>query len=373
MLIFTYKLDKYVKYRLFPKILLLPDKYVIKGSFRRKIPYVTDIDVVSDVYPKINEENIYLELVKLIKNLGSDKQSGIILVYVTCGTDDRFKIESGSDEELESVKSLLDIKEAAQFDFLLKKYADNFNKKIFFATEMIWEHYKLRWIPKEILENRKELPGNVIVKFTDVVKNNTTLLLQYFVKIGLYPIGVDAVVNYKKVDLTAAYKSAGDYQLKLANYSKEYYYMLFPFRYYFRDNKELVKELEDLIEKKLGLYKQLMVRIDTYTILYNTNNLDIRTATDIVTSIIKDVAYLPGFKSGTPDKIRKSAINNTPEAKMDEWNVLLYVLYDEIDASVNEIAKDPFFKYLKMIPEDIRNTYYLHDNNQKKSYISQKI
>ena len=364
MLIFTYKLEKYIKNKLFPKILLDPRTYVIKGSFRRRIPYVTDVDVVNNVYPTINENNIYSELIKLIRRL--ENQSDIILVYVTCGTDDRFKIVTGSDEELEKIKSLLDTKDATLFDLILKKYANNFNKKIFFANEMVWEYYKLRWTPTEVMADKKLLADGVIVKLSEIVKDNTSLLLQYFVKIGSYPVGIDVVVNYKPVDLTAAYKSAGDYQLKLANYSNEYYYMLFPFRHYFKQNWDIVNELNDLIDKKLGLYKQLMVRIDTYTTLYNTNNLNIRTATDIVTSIIKDTEKLPGFTSSTIDLIRKIAINNPPDVKMKEWNILITVLYDEIDAAVNVIAKDYFFKYLEMLPEDIRKQYYLVDNNQSR-------
>lgn len=364
MLIYSYKLDKYVRCILFPKLLLIPNKYNMKGSFRRKIPYVTDIDLVSNIYPEIDETNIYEKLVNLICQLKNEPT--IILVYITCGTDNRFKIETGSEMELEKIKSLLNDNEASQFDFILKKYSNNFDKKIFFINEMIWDHYKLRWTPNEVLQNKKILPGDIIIKFTDIIKNNTTVLMQYFVKIESYPIGIDVVFNYKQVDLMASYQKAAEYQFKLANYSKEYYYMLFPFRYYFKGNQSLVNELDDLIEKKLGLYKQLMVRIDTYSILYNSNNLDIRIAKDIIISIIKDVNQLPDFDSTTIDQIRKVAINNSPEYKMQEWASLLIILYDEIDNAVNIVAKDYFFKYLELIPKNIRNKYYLIDEEQNR-------
>jgi hypothetical protein len=361
MLIFTYKLEKYITKKVLPKILLNPKKYVIKGSFRRKIPYVTDIDIVNNVYPDINKNNIYDKLVELIKNLQKENDENIIFVYITCGVDERFKIETGSEAELGKIKLLLNEKEKEIFESIEKKYSNNFDKKIFYINEMIWEIYKLRWTPKNVLENKKILREGLEIKFTDIIEKNTSMLLQYFVKIESYPVGIDIVVNYVPVDLTKAYQLAAQYQLKLANYAKEYYYMLFPFKFHFKENKNISKELEDLIEKKFGLYKQLMVRIDTYHILYNTNIIDIRMATYIVSSIVKDIQHLSGFQSNVINKIKEVAQNNPPDIKIREWNTLLSVLYDEINTSVNIMAKDYFFKYYDMLPEDIKNKYYLAD------------
>src|SRR5437762_1886822 len=106
MLIYTYKLEKYIKNKIFRTILLAPDKYTIKGSFRRKIPYVTDIDVVNEVYPEINRTNIYLHLKKLVENVLSQKDR-IILAYAKCGVDERFKLKNGTDEEIYWIKPLL--------------------------------------------------------------------------------------------------------------------------------------------------------------------------------------------------------------------------------------------------------------------------
>lgn len=359
MLIFTYKLEKYFKNKILPKILLLPNNYVIKGSFRRKIPYVTDIDIVNTVYPKINRTNIYDHLIKLINSLGTYSESNIILVYITCGTDDRFRLTTGSDKEISRIKPLLTIKELEELELIIEKYSNNPDKKLFFINELIWPYYKLRWTPKNVLENSIELSGGLIVNFRETIEKNSVLLLQYYVRIGSYPIGIDVVVNYESVDMKTAYESAAEYQLKLANYSREYYYMLFPFKYFFRGNKEISRELEDLIEKTFGLYKQLMVRIDTYATLYKSNNLDINTATGIVTSILKDLHKLPGFSSNIPNKIREISINNTPKVKMAEWHVLLDLLYDEINAAVNTIAREYFYKYLEMLPENIKNKFYL--------------
>ncbi|AQN68481.1 hypothetical protein [Saudi moumouvirus] len=358
MLIYTYKLEKYVRNKLLPKLLLIPDKdkYSIKGSFRRRVPYVTDIDVVNNVYPQINKNNICENIINQINKILNDPN--IILVYITCGTDDRFKITTGSEEELNQIKKLLNDKEKIEFENILEKYSEDQSKKIFFLNEIVWEHYKIRWKPQDILNGYINLPENLNKNFNDVVKNNNNLLLQYYVKLGNYPIGVDVVINYDNIDLSQAYKNAGHYQLQLANYSREYYYMLFPLRYYFKNNKEISKEIDDIIEKKYGLYKQLMVRINDYTTLYESGNLDIKTATDIVLSIIRDVKNLKDFTSDTIYQIQKVAINNSPQVKMEDWNTLLKILYKEINFDVNKKSKKYFYHYINLVPKpDVSQNY----------------
>ena len=366
MLIFTYKLEKYIKTVIFPKILLIPNNYMIKGSFRRRIPYITDIDIVNNVYQSINETNIYEKIIELINRLQDDK-SNIILVYISCGVDERFQILTGSDEELNNIKSLLTVPDAKDFDLILEKYANDTDKKMFYITEIIWKYYKLRWTPKDVLNNQMVLQGGIIVKFTDMIAINTTVLLQYYVKIESQPVGFDVVINYKQVEMKASYQLAADYQLKFANYSKEYYYMLFPFKYCFRDNKKIVEELEYLIEKKFGLFKQLMVRIDTYHTLFKTNNLDIATAANIIISISKDTQHLPTFTSNIIDKIREVAINNPPEIKMKLWDTLLSVLYSEINDTANGLAKNYFYKFLNLLPIDQQNKYCLFKDEDTNS------
>jgi hypothetical protein len=47
------------------------------------------------------------------------------------------------------------------------------------------------------------------------------------------------------------YKCAAEYQLKIANYGSEYYFILFPFKYILVNNNEIREELEYLTEKNL--------------------------------------------------------------------------------------------------------------------------
>lgn len=360
MLLYTYKLEKYVKNKIVPQLIIHPN-YSIKGSFKRRIPYVTDIDIVNIVYPDIDENNVYQKIVQLIQKNSLNKD--IIMINITCGVDDRFKLVNAESDELNQIEQLLHDADLDQFNSIIQKYQNDKTKMIFYLNELIWKYYKLRWTPQEVLENQKILPGNVQVKFTDIVKLNSVILLQNFIKIGSYPIGVDTVIYYKQINMEQSQNAILNYQIKYSNYSKEYYYMLFPIRNYYRrtHNKELYHEIDDLIEKKFGLYKQLMVRIDSYHMIYDSKLMQIDTATSIVKSIIKDVNYLPHFHSNVIHKIQKVALNNTPNTKIKEWSILLDVLYDEINTAVSVEAKDYFFKYLQTMPKDLQNQYYISE------------
>jgi len=374
MLIYTHKLEQYVLHKILPMI-LLGKKYKIKGSFKRKIPYITDIDIVNYVNPEINKTNIRNALIKLIESIKPDNANHlsesndssvekneeytnpqIRLIYVTCGTDPRFKLDTGSIDEITKLKTLLKEKEIVQLDKIINTYASDPEKKLFYINEMIRPMYKLRWEPKKIIENKMKTRGNHIITFDSVIQNNCSLILRYFIDIKSIPIGFDVATYYEKVNCVKIYEDAAKRTLKLSNYKKDYYYMLFPFKYYFRSDPVITAELETIIEKKFGLHKQLMVRIDTYHLLYISKNLNIKTATNIIISIIQSIeSNIPDItKSNTLNMIKKTATNNTPETKMADWDIQLDVLYDEILGTANIECKDYFFKYLELIPPAYR-------------------
>ena len=353
MLIFTHRLENCIKKNLLPMLLLDPNNYTIEGSFKKKIPYVTNINVTNYVYPKINEKNIYEKIIELMKQIST--KNNIIFIYITCGFDDRFKIHSGSDSELNHIKELLYPKDIEQFETIIQKYSNDQNKKNFFINEMIKKYYELRWTPNDIKNNSITLNGGTIISLSDVILNNSVMFIKYCVKIGSYPIDVDITVNYKPMHMNHVCRVIDDYQAKLINYMQQHYCVLFLIDDYFKDNNETSLELKNLIKKKFGLYEQLMARINTYHLLYNTNNLDIQTATSIIVSLIKDISCIVDFNSGTIDKIKKIAENNLPDVKMREWGIMLNILYDDIDIYVNTVAKKYSIKYLNMLPKNIKD------------------
>lgn len=364
VLTFTTELDTHFRDNVFPRILVAPNKYTIKGSFRRKIPYITDIDVVNDAYPSVDKTSVANQVVGLIKSFSKSSNSDIILVYVTCGTDDRYMITTVTDQELDRIKQYLPYDDIIRLNAIVDKYAHEPEKKLFYVREIVWERYKLRWRPENILKDELKLFGDVTKKFSEVVKNSSVVLLQYYVVYKNQPIGVDVIVRYERQDLQPAYTDAADYQLQVANYGREYYYMMFPFKYYFRYDKQQSMELENIIEKKFGLYKQLMVRCDAYRILHVSHNMSIELATNMIDDIIKDLSTLPPNDSDKP--FASDIIDGMNEAKkipekerMKLWSKLLKKLYKEVNDTVNRLAKPFFFKYLNKVPGEQRRKFYL--------------
>ncbi len=303
MLIYTHKLEQYILHKILP-LILLGKKYKIKGSFKRKIPYVTDVDIVNYVNPEINKTNIRESIIKLIESIESNPSNRLIrLIYITVGTDDRFKLDIASDDEINKLKLLLKKSELIELNQIIKIYENDPEKKLFYINEMIRHLYKLRWVPNKILENKITTRKNHIITFDSVIQSNCSLVLKYFIDIKSIPIGFDVVTYYEKVNCVKVYENAAIRTVKLSNYRKDYYYMLFPLKYYFRLNPAVSDELENIIEKKFGIHKQIMVRIDTYHLLYTTNNLDIRTATNIITVIIKTIS------SNIPEVAKLNTLN----------------------------------------------------------------
>jgi len=386
MLIYSYKLEKYILEHFFPKILLIPNSYIIKGSFRRKIPYITDIDVINKVYPSVNKSNIYQKIIELLERAYSDND--IIVVQITCGTDERFKVTNANNDEIERIRNLLTDEERTELDKIIKEYANDNEKKTFFINELVWPLYKLRWTPYQVLNNSMELRGSHRVSFEEIINISSTILIQYYLKIGTHLLGVDVVIQYVKIEHEKkVYEDAAKYYLKLSNYKKEYYYMLFPLKNYFKNDKTNTHiELEDIIEKKMGLYKQLMVRIDAYRILYMTDNLTMQIAKNIIINLIRDISKLSNFESNVVTKMQKvldSPLNSKSQkdisddenniSKFENWYVLLGPLYDEINNAASLAAKKYFYDYLNKIPEPQRKNYCLEFASNVKHAVEKKV
>jgi hypothetical protein len=357
MFLFSFKLEKYIRKQVLPKILLNPRAYIIKGSFKRRVPYVTDIDIVNDIQPRIPKDQLYDHIRRLVMNLPTE----IILLQLTCGTDDRFRLKTGSDEEINIIKQLISTEDQIELNKVIEQYSDP-QERFFFINEIVWPYYKIRFWKSEVLDNRKILAGGLEVTVTEMIAKNKTLTMQYSIIIGDYSLGADIAVYYDTVNEKEIYGNARSYYHSLSNYKKEYYYMLFPLRHYFRKNATVSKEINDLIEKKFGLFKQLAVRIDNYHLLYSTNNLNIGLASKIVKGIIHDTNSLINFKSGAVNDIRQISMNNSPEVKIKEWDILLELLREDIELSANNQSKKFFYHYLALVPRTDQSKFITSEN-----------
>ena len=384
--IFTYspELETYIKKNIFPIILLNTKKYYIIGSFKRKIPYVTDVDVINNAFPDVNKNNITEKILNLIDK----KNPNIILAYVSCGMDDRFTIKNNFDDEIERIKLLLNDSDIQKINDICKKYYNNEGARNYYIDGILNRYRKIRWIPTEIKENKKKMPGNIIISFIDTVAKYSRLTLFYYINVGPCMIGFDISVIYDN-DSSSRAKSVEVYVNQLADaskYSSDYFEKLYSLRNYFGNVKNIktFNELDRIIEHKLGLYKQLLNRITVYRRLYESNNITVKNGTEIVKYIIMCIPHLPFLdkmnnhidnnitdsateiiesdqnhqKIKTIVKQIENISNENNNKKIDMWNIQLKKLYEELEFLVSDLSKPYFFKYIEKIPKEDASKFY---------------
>jgi hypothetical protein len=78
---------------------------------------------------------------------------------------------------------LIDIDDVRRLDLIINKYEKHQDKKKFYINELICKYNKLRWTPENIIENKMVLAGNLAISFTDTINKNTSILIQYYVKL----------------------------------------------------------------------------------------------------------------------------------------------------------------------------------------------
>ena len=165
----------------------------------------------------------FIALKKIIKNVLALKEE--YYSEVKCGIDYRYNLELGDAEngkwypdnlllgritDLHYKKLLSD----SEFEILRKILVSNevLNANDYDVVKYILrEHYILRWTSKEVLDNKKVLPGNVTFKFTDGLRMDS-----------LVKIDVITIINSRIVETTnvyyLAYKVGEEYhQLQSGN------------------------------------------------------------------------------------------------------------------------------------------------------------
>lgn len=360
MIIYSQKLAHYIRKKVINNI-VIGNKYEIKGSFRRHATYITDIDIVNTVYPEYTASNIYDTIIRHINTIS--ELHHIFIGQITCGTDDRFKLDTYDAPKINNIIKLLDKQTANKIESINESVADS-DEKLFLINEIIWSNYKPRWSTTEIISNKKILSDGSELIFTEQIKKNASILIEYYIYIHGIPIGIDTFVKYSDIDVKSIYKSAADYYLKLSFYKKEYYYMLFPLRLYFRDigKKQIQSEINNIIENTYGLYKQLLTFIQTYNHLSKINMLTYNAARSIVKYIAYYTIKLPNVSDTTIAYVKNIDLNLTGSIAIKSWGAFLTDIYDKIELDLHSSAKPMYEKYLSMVPlEDLRKVTYIQD------------
>lgn len=348
MLLYDSKIFGYVKYKILPKLLLVPEKYRITGSFARGTPYITDIDLNNIVYPLVNKTNIYSKILELFKKFGGKACEDIFVVAARCGEDKRFFFTDNFKKDIERFKSLLDESQISDIETIIKKNGNNDEKNKWQIGDYLKKIRNIYWYTDEVLVGEKILPGGVIVNLSELLNVNTHVIVHAFARIGICPIDFDLNFIYDQSYNTDTFKADIADSIKTKEteflYSDNYFNKLFFIRNKIRvtKNKDYL-ELENYMEKKYGLYKQLMHRIKNYFSLKKINMLCDNYATGIIHYILYAVKYLPDFYSNTPELMKNEL------KKKSNVNQLLGILYDEIYENISKLSKEIFLEYVKKI------------------------
>ena len=368
MIIYEKSLANYVEKLIIPNLLLANCGYNLKGTFKRKAPYVTDIDIFARMcLEKVNDGNIYELVTKKIDYLSNTKFKffELIVAYVTCGNDNRFSIGDEYTKDIERIIDLVDDNDKIKINNILEKYSNDQRALIYHVRDVIWDkYYKLRWTVEEIKNNEKDVAGNIQVTLTDILKENSMINTKYYVTIKNDVVGFDVLTPYKRFKPSPTLqRDLTEFYVNQSNYSNEVYYMLFPLRRYFFDKDEkLYKKIDDIIEKDYGIYKQIMVNIDSYHDMYCLKILTTSFAVKLYLSIMGAIGTIinDGFRSETYDKLKEIPPNReTVSTDIHKWARLFAFLYRDIDIYLNKHVCGVYNKFLLKVPENDRPNVYL--------------
>ena len=295
----NYSTDLQSKVHNLAKYIIVGDKYKIVGSFGRKSYYITDIDISNDV-SKYDINNIISKLKTLVEISFVDKKD-IIFTYVTIGVDFDYvpKYKIMSDTEIESynyeatmdyildlqMKNKISEKESLYMQDLLKetlsveKKTKETIQKLLIIEEILYKKSKVRWIKSDIMAGFKIVDKEKRFLANEIQKESNQCVLHYVLNYKNEYIQIDVgLMGIKKTNLEnnqiKEKEKKFNKQKYLAYIKKEYYYILMDMVKFFSNNQTIYTNILYLLEKKYGIYKQIMANIFSLVQLYKYSIID---------------------------------------------------------------------------------------------------
>jgi len=238
-------------------------KFRITSTHKRLMKYVTDIDIVQ-VLPKyfstLTNEEYGIKMQKIIKYYLKNivtSQKDLIFVHLISGEDDRLRITNKDDlGKLFETKQI----DLVDMDRFLKMSIDDVNSAL-------TSYRKLRWTFKEIMNNSKFVNTREF-KLSDTLSVKRKFVLVFAIFYGNYVYNYDIVCVDNSEKVKDLYE---DYFLPMIRKVNDERYPFFILRMVGKiigyvdpklviEEKPIAQEIENIIEVKLGAYKQMMVR-----------------------------------------------------------------------------------------------------------------
>ena len=172
-----------------------------------------------------------------------------------------------------------------------------------------------------VLSHKKKIDNyiqNLPYKPYSIIQTNNHLFLKYFIIIDSIPIESNIIVCFDTDTFNTIYTK-------------------------YEEDKQNISEFEYIIEKKFGLYKQLIVLIQTYNLLFTEGNLSVGLSKSMIFHILQDIDMgIPDISHNLLQKIRNNAVNSDTLDKICQWNILLNFLRNELILILNMKLKNYF-------------------------------
>lgn len=348
MLIYSDNLERLIRRKFLSRILISPKNFKLKGSFSRKTQYVTDVDVCTYFDPVYLEKpaRIYERLRKIVYYIAG--QSEVIFVEAKCGYDDTYMIVDASDVELDRVSKKLRPGDRVTFDKLVKEHGHDRSILVIALRAFFKKIYRYHWSLEEIYYDQKVCYDGSIVRLTDVLMENDNILVRYFINCQGYYIGVDSANYYSKKARVSVREKYNDL-LPAYRQEKMYYPALFIMRYRLR--KTHYDAISRIIDRKYGVYKQLLTQIDNYLKMLALDLIDYPIAENIRSKLLVDLPNSSHVNlSDLLQKLRESH-------DLFDWSVTLRKIQDRLEEYLNTDSRNAYYQCLELLPTEERSMY----------------
>jgi hypothetical protein len=297
--------------------------YRLYGTFSRKPIYVTDIDINNILYKPTNPQQ-KANLIKQIHRLVDINTPNLFFTSLTCGKNEQFVFQNNQPpENILHLKPLVEqmYQNGTIFSFyykLLNSYFANIesttdkhirDKSTTGITDTFLYLSKIRW-------NREQVKGynkvdNKKLTLDDCILDSPPILhFMMLTKEGYY-VPIDVAFTYKgQYQNQSSDKQSKSTTQRIQDLleNEHYFYALQVSRRYYKNDPTKSQQVYELVEKKYGNLKHLMIRL--YHLIAIISN-----------DYLKEEIWLQLLKDFTTEI--KKEINKNKEHEDEELNKLI--------------------------------------------------
>ncbi|AYV79551.1 MAG: hypothetical protein Faunusvirus22_2 [Faunusvirus sp.] len=328
------------------KGLILGDKMVYWGSFGKK--YVTDIDVTNFVHNRSVDDVI--NHITTIAQPTAERR----FIRLTAGSDPRYtydwdKYDKASFQKLTQELHKLKLLSDEDIELINRSQDDIYLYQFLFNKKSV-----LRWSFNELM-NREKIIDSITIKLVDAVEHRNVIHLIH--KIDDIYIGID--IHFDVIKTEKIVQPSIEQHIMMANYkidTKDYYFALRELRHFFKNDRNMYKQLQYITEEKYGKHKQLL----TYIYLFKniTNNSVFSDNPDVYYTIFKKIVKYNKRYINFSSPILNIIYNGLKTHSYKETTDAINKLADEYTTFLNNIAYKDLVIYRQKLSDNIKQNIH---------------